>query len=69
MKHKRRKLDLRARMRLNRAALGINQREAGKRIGVSQFRYWRIEAGACEPNRDELRRIQTFLHETGAMGE
>jgi transcriptional regulator with XRE-family HTH domain len=48
-------------IRLLRAVAGLSQRELAQAAGVSPSRYWRLERGVSEPQREELARLWNAL--------
>ena len=61
MKSRRDPKNLCTRLRVQRALHGLSQREAAQEVGMSPWRYWRIEKGMCPPRPPELRALARVL--------
>ena len=55
-----------AQMRLGRAVLGLSQRAAAEKLGMSPWRFWRIEKNVSEATHAEMRRIRALLGRNNA---
>jgi transcriptional regulator with XRE-family HTH domain len=58
-------MELRARLKAVRLALGESQREFGDRIGVGEVQYNRWETGVRNPSRAAKIMLERFLDDMG----